>query len=282
MSKKKSLKWQAIAKLNKMAAYGQKKHLDKELNHNKPAPDKIYSYKTMENYQAVAIQFTNWAKETHGCRTLDEAQRYTGEYLAQRDAAGLSAWTIRRDAAALGKLYQTPTTSLGYDLPTRYRGNVTQHRTPPREFNEANHSDLAALCRSCGLRRHEIKALKPSDVKMEGNHCKVIVQSGKGGKRREVIALDNTPARLAAEAAAAGRDHIVEHIPTRAPIHSWRSEFAQKMYDSIARPVDTIPRKEQYRCRMDKIGTIYDKNAMQEVSTALGHNRLCIVTNYIK
>lgn len=244
--------------------------------------NKIYSKSTMKNYKAVAGQFSNWATRTHGCRTLDEARQYTGEYLAQREAQGLSAWTIRRDAAGLGKLYQVPTTALGHELPTRHRGDITQHRTPPKEFCEANHKDLADFCRSCGLRRAEVADLRPQDVRMEGGRCLVTVRSGKGGKARVVPALDNTPARLAAEAAAAGRDRVVEHIPVRAPIHAWRADFAQKLYDNIARPAVTVPPEERYCCRGDRAGTHYDKVAMQQVSEALGHSRLDVVTNYIK
>lgn len=282
MSKNKSLKWQAISKLNSMAAYGQSKHADKLQNHGKPAGNKIYSHSTMQNYQAVATQFAAWAKETHGCRTLAEAQAHTGEYLAQREAAGCSAWTVRRDAAALGKLYQTPTTQLGHDLPTRHRGDVTQHRTPPKEFQERNHQALADLCRSCGLRRSEVAALRPQDVRMEGGRCLVTVTQGKGGKARVVPALDNTPARLAQEAAAAGRDRVVEHIPVRAPIHAWRADYAQRLYDNIARPVVIVPPQERYHCRGDRAGTCYDKRAMQQVSEVLGHSRLDVVTSYIK
>lgn len=282
MSKNKSLKFQAIAKLQKMAAYGTSKHQDKAQNGGKPMLGKIYSHSTMENYQAAAVQFTTWAKEAHGCRTLEEAQAHTGEYLQQRQAAGLSAWTVRRDAAALGKLYQVPTTALGADLPTRHRADVTQHRGPVKDFKESKYQGLADLCRSTGLRRSEVAALRPEDVRMDGGRCLVTVQQGKGGKSRTVTALDNTPARLAREAAAAGRDKVIDRIPCRAPVHMWRAEFAQKMYDNIARPIVTVPPEERYCCRSDRAGTHYDKAAMQQVSEALGHSRLDVVTSYIK
>lgn len=253
----------------------------------------------MQNYQNVATQFTDWVKQTHGCRTLDEARAHTGEYLDQRQAAGLSSWTVRRDAAALGKLYQCKTTALGAELPTRNRGNITQHRTPPREYSEANHQALADFCRSCGLRRSEVADLKPSDVRMEGGRCLVTVQHGKGGKARTVTALNDTPARMAAAAEAAGRDRVIDHIPVRAPIHEYRADFAQAMYNNIARPIDTIDPREKvvvghnkdgserlksarYCGRADKAGSWYDRKAMLEVSQALGHNRDDVVLNYVK
>lgn len=116
MGHRKSIIRQTVERLQDMAAYGDSKHADKLANGGKPAVDKIYSYETMRNYLDAATQFADWAR-SHGCRTLDEAQQHTGEYLQQRMDRGLSAWTVRRDAAALGKLYQCKTTELGATLP---------------------------------------------------------------------------------------------------------------------------------------------------------------------
>ena len=58
--------------------------------------------------------------------------------------------------------------------------------------------------------------------------------------------------------------------------------FAQRLYDRLARPVHQIPRKDRYVCRADCKGCVYDKRAMRTVSKALGHNRLGVVTYYIR
>lgn len=283
MSKKKSLKWQAISKLKKMEAFGQSKHAEKLRNGGKPDMDKLHSYSTMRNYQAVAGQFATWASENHGCKTLDEARPYAAEYLDKREAAGLSAFTIHKDCAALAKLYQVPMEQVKSDLPIRHGDQVTQHRGHKEagHFRESNHQALSDLCHSCGLRRSEVANLRPEDVRMEGGRCLVTVRQGKGGKARVVPALDNTPARLAAEAAAAGRDRVIEHIPNRAPIHAWRRDFAKATYHQAARPIAAVPPKERYCCRGSRAGTWYDKQAMQQVSDALGHERLDVVVTYI-
>lgn len=284
MGRQKSIIKQVSDRLHSMAAYGQSKHQDKASNHDKPAADKIYSHSTMQNYHQAACDFAHWARSVHGCKDLDTARQYTGEYLQQRINAGLSAWTIRRDAAALAKLYDCQSSDLGATLPTRYRSQITQHSTrDPKGFSEARHQDLAALCRSTGLRRHEVAQLRPEDVQTRTAGSTVVtVRQGKGGKRRTIVALDDTPARLAFAAKIAGKDTIIDHIPNRSPIHAWRRDFAQALYTQLARDVTTLPSSEVYRCRNDMAGRMYDKQAMKAVSVSLGHSRLDVVTNYLK
>lgn len=277
-----------------MSAYGQSKHLDKLDNNGKPAMDKIYSYSTMDNYIDVGCRFANWAKSAHGCKTIDDARQYTGEYLKMRMADGKSAYTVRRDAAGLAKLYQVQTTELGATLPIRRRQDVTQHRGDKSRgnFDAEKYSDLVELCRSTGLRRHEVAALRPEDVvKHPDGTVTVHVKKGKGGKERTVTALSDAPMRIADKArqriANASADNptpatIIEHIPSHAPIHEYRAQYAQELYDRLARPVKTLPISERYHCRAEKVGVCYDRQAMKQVSIMLGHNRLDVVTSYIK
>lgn len=284
MGHRKSIVRQAVDQLQGMAAWGQSKHQDKLANGGKPAMGKIYSHVTMANYQDAAAKFANWARATHGCRTVAAARQYTGEYLQQRMDRGLSAWTVRRDAAALAKLYQVQTTDLGAQLPTRHRADVTQHRggKSAGHFSESRHKDLVDLCRATGLRRHEVAQLRPSDVTRDTQgRVLVHVAQGKGGKERVVVALNDKPYQIAQAAAAAGRDQVVSHIPKYAPIHEYRAQFAQQMYHQMARDTATLPRSEVYCCRGDRSGTHYDKAAMGAVSTALGHARLDVMTSYL-
>ena len=283
--KHKSIVRQASERLRNMAAWGQSKHADKSMNGGKPAIDKIYSHSTMDNYKNAAVHFAKWARENHGCRDIDQARQYTGEYLRSRLDAGKSAWTVRLDAAALGKLYQCQTTELGAELPGRHRSDVKQHRTGASKghFSEAKNQDLVDLCRSTGLRRHEIAQLRPEDIKqLPDGRTFVHVRQGKGGKERTVLALDTTAARLAKQAALSGHSTIINHIPKYAPIHEYRAQFAQAMYSKIARDPGTLPFSEKYHCRGDRVGTCYDKRAMAAVSAALGHNRLDVMTSYLK
>lgn len=285
MGKKQGLPAQAKGALLAMKAYGQSKHVDKAANGGKPAIDKIYSISTMDNYIKSATSFAEWARAAHGCRALKDARQHTGEYLRQRMTEGKSAWTVRADAAALAKLYQCQTTDLGAALPGRIRDNVTQHRgdTWRGHFSESRHADLVDLCRATGLRRHEVAALRPRDVHRGADgRVHVIVERGKGGKMRDVVALNDKPLQLAQAARAAGRELVIDHIPKYAPIHEYRAEFSRSMYDTIARDTAALPEKEIYRARGDKLGEVYDRKALMAVSKALGHNRLDVMMAYMR
>jgi len=283
--KYKNITRQAVERLLSMTQWGRSKHADKAANGGKPCRAIIYSRSTLENYMAVAKQFTKWVRANHpDCRELDQAAAYTGTYLQERIAAGYSAWTVRRDAAALGKLFQKPTTELGAVLPIRRRGDVTQHRTDASRghFSETRNADLVAFCKSCGLRRHEIAALRPEDVFQRDGSTFVHVRQGKGGKERTVRALNDVPFQLAQKAASGKRSLVFEHLPKAAPIHKYRADFAKALYQKAARDVSTLPRREQYHCMADMSGMVFDRRAMGIVSAALGHSRLDVVTNYLK
>jgi len=285
LGKKVSLTKQGIDELERMAAFGQSKHADKLANGGKPLPGKIHSYNSMKNYKQATYQYLKWAQREHGCRQLADAKQYTGEYLQQRMVDGKSAWTVRLDAAAIAKLYGVETGALGADLPIRRRADVTQHRSGASEghFSAEKHRDLVDLCLATGLRRCEIARLKPENVqRLPDGRVVVLVAQGKGGKARIVSAINDRPAQLAEAAAAAGQSKIFEHIPKYAPIHEYRAAYANELYQSIARDINSIPAKDRYCCRRDKAGTTYDKQAMLRVSLELGHNRLDVVTAYLK
>ncbi len=243
----------------------------------------------MRNYIDVCTRFVSWARETHACKTLDDARQYTGEYLQMRQIKGLSAYTVRRDAAGIAKMYRCKTTELGAELPIRRRGDITQHRrdTASGQFSEARNADLVALCKATGLRRHEVAQLKPEDVcRQPDGSVAVHVVQGKGGKERTITALNDAPARLAEKACAEGRAFIIDHIPNRAPIHRYRADFARADYERRARDVSTLKEGEVYRCRRagthdTMVGKCFDRAAMLETSKQLGHSRLDVMTHYL-
>ena len=285
MGHRKSIVRLGIEEYDSMAAYGQSKHADKRANGNKPMQNKIYSYQTMRNYKANGIRFLKWARAEYRCKTLEEARTHVAEYLQRGIDAHKSAWTTRAEAAALAKLYHCGTRDFGVDLPSRRRSDVKQHRTGAEKghFSEKNNADLVALCKATGLRRHEAAALRPENVAQTADgRIQVHVVQGKGGKERTVTALNDAPLRLAQKASVEGRGTVIEHIPNYAPCHEYRREYAQELYERLARDTAALPRSEVYCCRKDRAGTHYDKAAMQVVSTALGHNRLDVVTAYLK
>lgn len=62
-----------------------------------------------------------------------------------------------------------------------------------------------------------------------------------------------------------------------------RADYATKVYQMHARPIETLKHDEIYYCRGDRKGTWLDKNAMLMASKALGHNRISIIaSNYLR
>lgn len=287
MGRFKSMKWQAWMALDKQKAYGQSKHIDKMFNGGKPAPDKIYSHKTMENYKGITARFATWAEKTHGCKTLAQAEQYAGEWIGTQMDNGLKPATIHQYTAAVAKVYQKPMKDVQATIPSRPRSDTTQYRGKKwvGHFSPEKHSDLVDFYKDTGLRRHEIAALRPSDVtRLTDGRAQVTVRQGKGGKKRVVTALSGRPADIAEKAAAAGRGKVFDHIPKYAPIHEeGRQHYAQTLYDSLARDVSTLPRSERYHCRGDKAGTVYDRAAMKVVTEQLGHSRISVIAqSYLK
>ena len=284
MGRRKSLVRQGTEKLLGMAAFGDSKFEDKRKNSGFPAREKIYSSVTMDNYIDYVSRFLRWAQETHGCRYLEEALPYVGDFLEQRIQTQ-SAWTVRAEAAGIAKLYQVSMNDFGVELPERSRDDIEQHRGEKwiGHFSPERNKDLVAFCLATGLRRHEVEKSSPDDVWEEDGNI-YVKTVGKGGRFRIVKCLNDAPLKIAQAAAAAGHDLIFGHVPKYAPIHAYRAQFAKTLYEMVARPVDEILSEERYICRGEKKGTIYDKNALSVVSVALGHGigRLDVVAdNYL-
>ena len=282
--KKRSIIKQVLDRLKKLCAFGDSKHADKKRNHNQPARNRIYSRKTFETYLAICCRFARWVKDTYGCNDMDKAIRYVAAYLRWRIALGRSAWTVRTEASALAKLYQCSARDVGVKLPARRRQDVTQHRRGRwlGHFDPVAHKDLMAFCLSCGLRRHEVLKVRPQDVSVDAQGRAIIhVSQGKGGKARDVSALDDVPLKLAHRASQRGDTYIFLSIPKYSPVHEWRQSYAQRLYASLTVPMEQVPRSQRYVCRRDRARVVYQKKAMAVVSVNLGHSRIDVVTAYL-
>ena len=264
---------------------GAKKHEDKLQNNGKPLQDRLYCYRTLDMYVDVGCTFCIWVFNEYDCTELPEARQYVPEYLQMRIDQNLSAWTIRLDASALAKLYHCSYVDFGVPLPVRHRGDIVKNFIDEETLErlEEKYPSLAKFCRSCGLRRKELFLLRPEDISVDDrNRVIVYVRRGKGGKQREVTALNNYPLELKKLALENGQDCVFPDLPVDAPIHVWRKLFAQTLYDSCARDPETLSREQRYVCRGDMKGYVFDRLAMWIVSQALGHKRLGVVTTYLK
>lgn len=277
--KKGSLLHQVKIALDEKLAIGESKFEDKKIG---ATADKIYSWNTYKTYLKHNIYFIQWAKENHQIKSLDEGKKYVNEWLEMREKQGLSAYTVKLETSALMKLYSISSEDI-YKSKARYRANINRSRgekVRDKHFSEENHKDLVRFCRATGLRRAELQQLRGNDlVEINGELFIAVIRGSKGGRHRN-IPLTFDKAFIEGLMRSKGEDKVFEKIPNGADIHSYRAEYATRLYKALARDVNSLPKSEKYHCRKDLKGICYDKKAMLEVSQALGHDRISVIAGH--
>lgn len=277
--KKGSLLHQVKTALDEKLAIGESKFEDKKIG---ATADKIYSWNTYKTYLKHNIYFIQWAKETHQIKSLDEGKKYVNEWLEMREKQGLSAYTVKLETSALMKLYNISSDEI-YKSNARYRANIQRSRgekVRDKHFSEEKHKDLVKFCRATGLRRAELQQLRGTDlIEIDGEPFICVSRGAKGGRHRNIpLAFEKD--FIQALMRSKGEEKVFEKVPNGADIHSYRAEFATRLYKKLARDIDSLPKSEKYHCRKDLKGVCYDKKAMLEVSRALGHNRISVIAGH--
>ena len=266
-------------------AMGQSKHKAKA---DGTAQEHIYSYNTYRTYMRHCNYFVRWcaqnAPEGQKLRTLEDCRPYATDWLKSRIDAGLSAYTVKLEAAALCKLYGASAADLGLpSTPKRHRADICRSRQSAirdTDFSEERNREIISFCRHTGLRRRELGTIKGTDLCWGADGKAYIhVTHGKGGRERDAVVLDNDPAVIA-RMQAAGDDLVWPRIPSHMDVHGYRADYATALYSRVARDVTAIPSAEQYHCRGDRAGVVYDRVAMLYVSRALGHNRISVIAGH--
>ena len=145
-----------------------------------------------------------------------------------------------------------------------------------RHFQPAKWQPLITFERACGLRRSELARLTVGDVYHNAQGQLVVhVQSGKGGKEREAPVLPGHEQDILA--LTTGRkleERVFDHIPRHLDVHALRREYAQALYLHHAGGRALPPPAGRLRHED------YDLHAAQQVSWALGHNRIDVVLRH--
>lgn len=280
MSKNKSLLKQFQDDLTSKTTFGESKHkAKKEAKKNDERLKGIFSHKTYDAYIQTAREFSNWLKKDYHVRKIEDAEKHVGEYLQTRIDKNLSAWTVKKDAAALAKIYDCKSADFGVELPKRYRADVFRSRTNANEghYSHSKNKEVEEFCKAVGVRRHELERLTQKDVYERDGKTYVFVYQGKGGKQREIEALSNRAYEIAHKGINKPNELVFKDLPTRADIHACRADYAKEFYSRLARDVNTLEERDIYRCRKELKGIRYDKKAMYIVSKNLGHNRISVI-----
>lgn len=262
--------------LEQRLAFGESRHQAKSEG---TASAKIFSHNTMHTYKRMVGDFAHYCEE-RGVKRPANAKALANDYIQSLKDKGASPWTQQSVRSAIHKLYGEAFITTQCDA--KRRECITRSRldtAQARHFSEKNNAELISFCKHTGLRRSELERLDSTTNKVVERHGQAFITNikGKGGKVRDVPILNNDQAVIDkinnADGIVWGRVH------SNANIHGYRGDYAQALYDSLARDVQSLPKSEVYHCQGDKRGDWYDKQAMREVSNALGHNRIDVIAN---
>lgn len=278
-----------------------KKEAKKQTSDNgrRLSDEKIYSWNTYRAYMQHANYFGKWIEENHPkCRTLEAARPFVDDWIRDRISQGKSAYTIKLETAALAKVYGCSTKDF-MKTPERIRSKIVRSRGEKARdvhFSAEKNAEIITFCRCTGLRRHELAKIRGDQLIRNGDGSfSVSVISGKGGRDRvaPVIGSPEEVKIVTDRMTAAGSGKVWLKIHNAMDVHSFRSEYAMRIYQEHARPIDTIRGQRMtdpdhsgrsvstvYTCRGDFAGREYDRAALLEASRALGHNRVSIVAEH--
>ena len=295
-----SLTFQIQENLQNKLAIGCKK--DKK---NKENLKNIYSWNTFKTYMKHCNYFAQYCKTKYDVKTLDECKTYASEWLESRQT--LSPYTQKLEASALAKLYDCSPASMGIETQKRLMKNITRSRgekVRDTHFSESNHAEIVDFCKSTGLRRAELSALRGSSlIQKDGKYYINVTAATKGGRKRCVPVIGNVD-NVVHLMTKAGTGRVFDNVPNGMDVHGYRSEYATAIYNSCARdkatclqtpfwnkehqngkgqPKGGYDKNSVYACRGDQKGRWLDKAAMLKASQALGHNRISVVgEHYIR
>ena len=246
---------------------------------NSKIRDKIYSHKTYEAYVKHINYFLKWCEDTYRCKNLEQCREHVDEWLTLRMEQGLSAYTLKLEASALGKLYQEPTTNF-VPTPDRKRAAITRSRGYAQRdygFSLEKNEEIIDFCRGTGLRRSELTNLIGDQLILCDGNAYIAVK-GKGGRYREAPIIGPHRDRIVDRMQKAGHNKVWTSVPSHMDVHEYRSEYATAIYTAYAR--DDIPKEDRYYCKSDRRGVILDRQAMMAASRALGHSRINVVAGH--
>ena len=251
--------------------------------------ERVHCRETLNTYSKQADRFVDYCY-AHDCKyDMEQARALVNPYLQEMiDSGKMSASTIRTAGSALAKVFGCKSTDFGVTYPKRERAAIKRSRYAAerdKHVSQTANELLITMARCTGLRRNEIAHLNGNDLIQENGRYYVRVgKAAKGGRpRKAMIIADSKEMRMIVKAfQEAGHGKVFDHIHTKLDVHALRAQYACNLYKLYARPLDKLDRSEQYRCRKDKAGIVYDRKAMRIASDNLGHNRVEIIaSNYL-
>ena len=265
----------------------------------------IHNPNSANAYRQTVGEVCKWLKEnktdiwsSKDLNQIDKSVAY--EYLKYREES-CSAYTVSKDMSALNKVLNLDLNKEEGGLHERSYKDVTRSREPrgmDKSYNPKNYSNQIEFAKAFGVRRESMLGgnYQVKDVSLFTRenrvYCSVIE---KGGRYREAPCLDKyqdsiqEKYNIVREMPSLREDQetsftkeIFKHryaesgevlwdkYTTKIDNHAFRGQYARDLYNQIAEQKEDV--KNNYRG--------YDKEIVEEVSHALGHNRLSVVVEH--
>ena len=286
-SDSRDLHQQAYDRLKSMQHFGDSKAADKRYDREHDTnivSKKIYSYETYRTYWKHIKYFLGWLKERKpGLKKLERARPFVSEWLQSRVDAGLSAWTIQTEEAALTKLFGINKDDPDrFQPPKRKKDEIKRSRGPKirdKHFSEVNNSELISFCKGGGFRRNILERLRGRDlytremiesrlVKARNENDMEMIKictdaldtfpskeyfilhyQDKGGKTRISPIMGPHMNDIIDRMRSTRPEMLVwEHVSENCDVHSYRSDYAQYIYKEYARPASELKYENKILC----------------------------------
>lgn len=303
---RKSLPMQVFEALEALCGYGRSKHQDKR---DGISSKYIYSFSTMATYKKHCVYFVQWCKQSeqvhrdlgHTPRTLQECRPYAEIWLQEREGH-VSASTLQMEKSALAKLYGEP---MRVEVVQVRRADIKRSRHKAKRdvhFSEERNHAMVAFCKCAGPRRRELTLLDASALEWHDNRPYIRYTKGTKGGRTRLSPLVGSPEEIEAAVLYVRTLTGNQTIHTGADIHSYRAEYAARVYhEEAAEDVSTLKGKTLdyttltgkwgkdgerlyksalYTCRGDQKGVVFDRRALLMASRALGHSREDVIASH--
>ena len=266
------------------------------------AVEGIHSIKTFDVYKGHCERFTAWCIENKGVSKyakLESIKQYAVEYLKEREAQGLSLYTLKAERAALGKLYGEQI-ECKFEKARTYK-DVTRSRGEAKRdahFSEEKNASLVALCRGTGGRREDISKLTKECFFVKDGNMFVRFEQSKGGRDRIAPVLPKYQKQIKELLDKTENNKLLfDVVHNGCDVHGYRREYAQELYKTVCKDEKLkaeyskqyAPRNEPnikgsvYRSHEKERPFVGERDNIYIVSQALGHNRLDVsVNHYLK
>lgn len=270
------LRLQAMLK----AGMGSKRSKDKAEADTK---NKIYSKATFETYKQQFRHFADWLEKAHPeAFTLEDAKGFVDEYLRHLIELERSAYSISTAKAAIAKIMGVEATQF-IATPPRLRADIKRSRgvaERDKHISDKKEEELARFTSATGLRRKEMTMIRAEDLFFENGQAYLNVDKGtKGGKSRvaKIVGKTEAETKEIVKWIQSKEGRLFYKLSSNYDNHYYRATYANRLYNQLKRDIADIPTQERYVMRKERAGEVYDKQAMLQVSRALGHNRISVI-----